>query len=83
MNMFGIKDLVIWDYTIYRKIAREKLEKGLKFDISQDFTFCGSCTHGKQHCTKFSKSEQKAESPLGLVPSDLCGKMNEKSLSGV
>ena len=30
---------------------------------------------------KFSKSEKMAELPLGLVHSDLCGKMNEESLS--
>ena len=65
-----------------QKIAREKLVKGFKFDISQDLTFCESCTHGKQHRTKFSKSEKRKELPLGLVHSDLCGKINEKSLSG-
>ena len=65
-----------------QKIAREKLVKGFKFDISQDLTFCESCTHGKQHRTKFSKSEKRAELPLGLVHSNLCGKINEMSLSG-
>ena len=65
-----------------QKIAREKLVKGFKFDISQDLTFCESCTHCGQHRTKFSKREKRAELPLGLAHSDLCGKINEKSLSG-
>ena len=31
---------------------------------------------------KFSSSSRRAEEPLGLVHIDLCGKMNEKPLSG-
>ena len=49
---------------------------------SRELTLCESCTQGKQDRTKFSCSSRRAEEPLGLVHSDLCGKMNEKSLSG-
>ena len=65
-----------------QKLARKELVKGYKFDTSQELTFCESCSHGKQHRTKFPTSVRRAEVPLGLVHSDLCGKMNEKSLSG-
>ena len=44
-------------------------------------TLCESCTDGKQ-IRKGLQSEKRADLPLGLVHSDLCGKINEKSLSG-
>ena len=66
-----------------QKLAREELADGFDFDTTGKLTFCESCPQGKQHRTKFSSSSGRAEEPLDLVHSDLCGKMNEKSLSGV
>ena len=65
-----------------QKLAREELVDGFDFDATRKLTFCESCPQGKQHRTKFSSSSRRAEEPLDLVHSDLCGKMNEKSLSG-
>ncbi len=65
-----------------QKLAKEKLVVGFDFDASKELTFCESCPQGKQHRTKFSSSTRRAEEPLGLVHSDLCGKMNEKSIGG-
>ena len=65
-----------------QKLAREKLADGFDFDPTKKLTFCESCPQGKQHRTKFTSSSRRAEEPLDLVHSDLCGKMNEKSLSG-
>ena len=63
-----------------QKLAREQLADGFDFDATRKLTFCESCPQGKQHRTKFSPSSRRAEEPLDLVHSDLCGKMNEKSL---
>ena len=42
-----------------------------------------SCTEGKYHQQKFlTSSETTTEKPLDLVHSDVCGKINVKSLSG-
>lgn len=65
-----------------QKLAREKLVEGFNFDASRKLTFCESCPQGKQHRNKFSSSSRRASEPLGLVHSDLCGRMNKKSLSG-
>ena len=65
-----------------QKLAREQLADGFDFDTTGKLTFCESCPQGKQHRTKFSSSSRRAEEPLDLVHSDLCGKMNAKSLSG-
>ena len=50
--------------------------------VTQELTFCEACPQGKQHRTKFSSSGRRADDLLGLVHSDICGKMNEKSLGG-
>ena len=65
-----------------QKLAREELADGFDFDATRKLTFCESRPQGKQRRTKFSSSSRRAEEPLDLVHSDLCGKMNEKSLSG-
>jgi len=61
-----------------KKLAIKELVRGFKFDTSQELTFCESCTHSKQHRAKFPTSVRRAEVPLGIVHSDLCGKMNKK-----
>ena len=65
-----------------QKLALEKLVNGFDFDTSKQFNFCETCPKGKQHRTKFSPSNTRAMEPLGLVHSDLCGKMTKKSLGG-
>ena len=55
---------------------------GFDFETTGKLTFCESCPQGKQHRTKVSSSSRRAEEPLNFVHSDLCGKMNEKSLGG-
>ena len=64
------------------KLAREGLADGFDFDASRKLTFCEMCPLGKQHRTKFPSSSTRADEPLDLVHSDLCGKMNVKSESG-
>ncbi len=52
------------------------------FDALKGISFCEPCIEGKQHRTKFTSSDSRTEEPLDLVHSDLCSKINEKSLSG-
>ena len=45
--------------------------------------FCEACVDGKHHQCKFPTSGgSRSKEPLGLVHSDVCGKMSVKSLSG-
>ena len=56
---------------------------GYDYDVSKEIGFCESCTEGKHRRSQFPTiGGQRSEEPLGLVHSDVCGKMNAKSLSG-
>ena len=65
-----------------QRLSRENLAVGFNYDTSRQLTFFEACPQGKQHQNKFSTSNTRAEEPLGLVHSDVCGKMNLKSLGG-
>ena len=52
-------------------------------DVAEEMELCEACVHGKLHRASFlSGGGKRAELPLELVHSDVCGKMNSKSLSG-
>ena len=66
-----------------KKLAKEKLVNGLNLNVSKEISFCESCTEGKHHRSQFPTSGAKrSEEVLGLVHTDVCGKMNVKSLTG-
>ena len=66
-----------------QRLAKEKLVKGFNYDATQEINFCESCVKGKHHRSQFPTSGGKrSEEPLGLVHSDLCGKMSAESQSG-
>ena len=65
-----------------QRLSHDRLVDGFDYDVSQQLTFCETCPQGKQHRTKFPSSDWRAGELLGLVHSDVCGKMNEKSLGG-
>ena len=66
-----------------QKLAREKLVDKFDFDASKDFDFCEACVKGKHHRSQFkSDGATPAKEPLGLVHSDVCGKIGTKSLGG-
>ena len=49
----------------------------------QKIGFCESCTEGKHHRTQFpTDSGKRSKELLALVHSDICDKINAKSLSG-
>ena len=66
-----------------QKLAKHKLVDGFDFDAAKQINFCESCVEGKHHWCHFPTSGGKrAKEPLGLVHSDICGKMSAESLSG-
>ena len=55
---------------------------GLDFDPSTEVSFCESCTEGKIHSSKFPVEQSKrADEVPCLVHTDVCGKVDTKSLS--
>ena len=66
-----------------QKLARDDMINNFDFDASSDLTFCETCVGGKHHKSKFPKgTSNRSTEPLGLVHSDICGKINSKSLGG-
>jgi hypothetical protein len=63
-------------------LKKDGLVVGLDYDVSKEIDFCESCVSGKIHRSPFPKSgRERAEEPLGLVHSDVCGKISSPSLS--
>lgn len=65
-----------------QRLTRDKLVNGFDFNMSKEIGFCGTCAEGKHHRSPFPTSTSQAKVPLGLVHSDVCGKMNSRSLGG-
>ncbi len=66
-----------------QKLAKEKLADGFNYDASKEIGFCKPCAEGKHHQSQFpTGGGKRSEEPLGLVHSDVCGKMSAQSLSG-
>ena len=55
---------------------------GLNSSLSDELDFCESCVNGKHKRTLFEARSCCSSIPLGIVHSDLCGKMNSPSLGG-
>ena len=66
-----------------QKLAREQLVYNFDFSATKEIQFCEPCLHGKQHREPFpDRSESRSNEALDIVHSDVCGKLNTKSLSG-
>ncbi len=65
-----------------QKIAREQLVKQFSYDATNQVGFCETCIGGKHHRSPFSSSTTQTTEILELVHSDVCGKIQEKSLGG-
>ena len=66
-----------------QKLAKNKLVDGFDYDTSKEIVFCETCTEGRHHRSPFPTNGRNcSEELLGLVHSDVCGKMNERSLGG-
>ena len=58
-----------------QKLAKEKLVNAFDYESSRAISFCQPCVEDKLHKSPFPMNGGKrAEKPLGLVHSDLCGK---------
>ena len=66
-----------------QKLARDNMVNSFDFDASSDLMFCEPCVGGKHHKSQFPRgTSNRSTEPLGLVHSDICGKLNSKSLGG-
>jgi hypothetical protein len=66
-----------------KKLMNDKLVKGIDDKISGSVGVCEPCIEGKIHKTPFPKSNYKRnDTLLGLIHTDVCGKMSTPSLSG-
>ena len=64
-----------------RLLAKKNLVDGFDFDVTKDLNFCEPCVKGKTHRSSFPHNTDKVvREPFDLIHSDVCGKINEKSL---
>ena len=70
-------------YDNMKKLVSQDMVRGLKFDFSCDTDFCEHCCNGKNARKPFKSMKVRRNSvPLELIHSDVCGKLNPKSLGG-
>ena len=62
------------------ELVRHNMVDGFDYNSSTESDLCESCAAGKIHRCKFQQSSRRSEEKLGLVHSDVCGKMGTKSL---
>ena len=64
-------------------LAKQKLVNGFDYDSSGEISFCQACVEAKLYKNEFpSIGGKRTKQPLGLVHSDVCGKIQTSSLSG-
>lgn len=64
-------------------LKNKNMVTGLNLDKTSKPSFCSACAEGKSSRTKFPTSENKRhDTVLGIVHSDVCGKITTKSLGG-
>jgi hypothetical protein len=66
-----------------KRLVQEDMVTGLNCKMTKKVGVCEPCAEGKQHRTKFPDGDAKrSDTVLGLVHSDVCGKMSTQSLGG-
>ena len=66
-----------------QKLANKRLVGNFDYDVTKEIGFCETCIGGKHHKSHFQSSEStRSKDLLDLVHSDVCGKMNAKSIGG-
>ena len=61
--------------------SKENLVDGFDFDVTKGLEFCEPCVKGKSHRNAFPHNRDKSvREPFELIHSDVCGKINAKSL---
>jgi len=65
-----------------KKLAKDDMVEGFDYKFSKGKEICEPCTKGKLNRKPFPvRGSRRSAEPLGLVHSDVCGKMSTKSLS--
>lgn len=75
------KEHIWYRQLVCRNLLKDQLVDGFDYSCKKKASFCESCVEGKHYRSIFSVSEMRAKEPLDLIHSDVCGKINEKSLS--
>ena len=66
-----------------RKLAKKGLVDSFNYDASEEISFCETYIGGKHHKSPMpSSSGNRLKELLGLVHSDICGKISTKSIGG-
>ena len=66
-----------------QKLATDQLVNGLDYDVTKDIKFCEPCVDGKHHHSSIPKfGSRRATKLLEIVHSDVCGRLEAKSLGG-
>ena len=66
-----------------QKLVRDKLVDGFNYNASRQIGFCEPCVDGKHHRSSFPKGGgNRSNDLLGIVHSDVCGRIETKSLGG-
>ena len=66
-----------------QKRATDQLVNGLDYNLIKDIKFCEPCVDGKHHRSSFPQSGgRRATKLFDIVHSDVCGRLEAKSLSG-
>jgi hypothetical protein len=64
------------------RLAKGGLLTSFDYNSSNEIGFCEVCIGGKHQRRQFPTSSSRCKEPLGLVHSDVCGKMSAESLGG-
>lgn len=63
------------------KLKKSELVDGFDYTTQEKLDFCKPCVSGKIHRSPFPKTgRERATEPLGIVHSDVCGKISSPSL---
>ncbi len=66
-----------------KQLSVDGLVVDLDYNGTGEISFCEPCTAGKHHRSPFPVGDgTRAENPLDIVHTDVCGKLNTKSLGG-
>ena len=65
------------------KLSKEQMVEGFDYNPTKASKFCEPCVDGKQSKVPFPKTGgEKSRELLGIIHTDVCGKIESKSLSG-
>ena len=88
-NIADTSDLELWHrryghlgITNLKKLVNSNMVEGFKGTLTGKLDVCEPCAYGKQHRAPFPVSKTCSKEVLELVHTDVCGKMEVKSLSG-